>query len=346
MGSPLSPVFANIYLAHHEATWLKECPPDIKLALYQRYVDDTFVLFKTESDVGRFLNYLNQKHPNMKFTGEVEKDNRLPFLGTTVFRNGNAFETTVYRKETFTGLYAHFKSFAPIKYKVGLILILLNRAFSICTRYVSFDEEVRFIKKLLQRNGFGLDLINRTIETFLNRKYEIVEKVSSVPKQKVTVLLPFTGCHGFQIRKRLVQLCLSAYPHIDLNVVFQVKQRIGHFFHFKDRVPWGLQSNVIYSYRCQRCTSLYVGKTSRQLHIRSCEHRGISFRTGKYLGHPPFSAIRNHCNETNHDFDVTRFKVLSKAQNTWDLNIKESIYVWDLKLNLNIQTDSVSLILF
>ena len=35
--------------------------------------DDIFCLFKCETDVERFLNFLNQQHPNIKFTIEKEK---------------------------------------------------------------------------------------------------------------------------------------------------------------------------------------------------------------------------------------------------------------------------------
>ena len=46
MGSPLSPTFANIFLCHHETTWLKNCPKAFKPVYYKRYVDDIFVLFE------------------------------------------------------------------------------------------------------------------------------------------------------------------------------------------------------------------------------------------------------------------------------------------------------------
>ena len=41
MVSPLGPVFAEIFLNHHERTLLANCPSHFKPAYYQRYVDDT-----------------------------------------------------------------------------------------------------------------------------------------------------------------------------------------------------------------------------------------------------------------------------------------------------------------
>ena len=51
MGSPLGPLFANIFLSHHEKIWLRNCPPHFKPLYYRRYVDDTFLLFKSKDDI-------------------------------------------------------------------------------------------------------------------------------------------------------------------------------------------------------------------------------------------------------------------------------------------------------
>ena len=79
MGLPLGPTFANIFMCFHEQNWLKDCPSDFRPALYQRYIDDTFLLFHDESHVNCFLNYLNDKHPNIKFTVERERNGKLRF---------------------------------------------------------------------------------------------------------------------------------------------------------------------------------------------------------------------------------------------------------------------------
>ena len=48
MGSPLGHKRANVFLCHYEKTWLNECPSQFKPAVYRRYVDDIFVLFKSK----------------------------------------------------------------------------------------------------------------------------------------------------------------------------------------------------------------------------------------------------------------------------------------------------------
>ena len=58
MGSPLGPHLANIFMGFMERRWLQECPIDFKPVLYRRYVDDTFLLFKSDSHIDLFLNYI------------------------------------------------------------------------------------------------------------------------------------------------------------------------------------------------------------------------------------------------------------------------------------------------
>ena len=42
MGSPLGPLFANIFLAFHERSWLTNCPLEFKPLFFRRYIDDCF----------------------------------------------------------------------------------------------------------------------------------------------------------------------------------------------------------------------------------------------------------------------------------------------------------------
>lgn len=72
MGSPLGPVMANIFLSYHESRWLQNCPVEFKPILYKRYVDDSFLLFENPAAIGKFVDYLNVQHPNMRFTSELE----------------------------------------------------------------------------------------------------------------------------------------------------------------------------------------------------------------------------------------------------------------------------------
>ena len=74
LGSPLGPALSNVFLYHHVRKWLRECPVAYALIFYKRYVDDNFVRLKYGNHVNNLLFYLSFKHPNMRFTCEIEKD--------------------------------------------------------------------------------------------------------------------------------------------------------------------------------------------------------------------------------------------------------------------------------
>ena len=73
MGSLLGPTITNIFVGSREALLLgKTSRP-----LFQcKYVDDCFVIFKTEDENFQFHCHLNQIQPALQFTSEVRKTTR------------------------------------------------------------------------------------------------------------------------------------------------------------------------------------------------------------------------------------------------------------------------------
>ena len=49
---------------HYEIIWLENCPLHFKLTVYRKFVDDTFLLFRSMDHVEKFKNYLNKQHKN------------------------------------------------------------------------------------------------------------------------------------------------------------------------------------------------------------------------------------------------------------------------------------------
>ena len=156
MGSPLGPTFANIFLCFYEQIWLENCPVEFKPVVYRRFVDDTFLLFRSYEHIEKFRTYLNCQHPNIKFTFEIEEHNCMSFLDIKITRELNSFSTSDYRKPTFSGVFTNFDSFIPLSYKTGLIWSLLYRAFSLCSSFEfhqfpsrNFETKGYFQKKWL-----------------------------------------------------------------------------------------------------------------------------------------------------------------------------------------------------
>ena len=159
MGSPLGPALVNIFVGFYEEKLFSQI---LKPSTYFRYVNDTFAIFRNKEESENFFNQLNCLHSSLKFTFEKEKNNCLPFLDVYVDQTVTGFETSVYRKPTFTGQYLCWESFNPTKQKTNLISTLIHRALMICTKS-KLNEEIKHIKNILLDNGYPESIIDSNI---------------------------------------------------------------------------------------------------------------------------------------------------------------------------------------
>ena len=130
MGSPVSPVIANLFMEWLEQQAILTAPITCKLKLWKRYVDDVMEVVRKgcEQELTEHLNSIDNTG-SIKFTYEEESDNSLPFLDTLMIRKEDG---TVYRKKTHTDQYLNFMSHQ----KLGVITTLLDK----CNNNVSEPE--------------------------------------------------------------------------------------------------------------------------------------------------------------------------------------------------------------
>ena len=301
----------------------------------QRYIDDTFLLFKEESHIEIFLEYLNNKHRNITFTCDRERDKCLSFLDVNVTRVSNHFETNVFRKKTFTGLGMNFQSFIPLKYKRNLIMCLVHRAYSICSNYIRFCKELDFLRNFFLINGFPLTFIENTIRIKLNNIFIHKQQMLTVPPKILYLKIPFYGTNSYKLKRKITQMMKKYFPQVNLRVILTNENIIGKMFRFKDRLPSALCSGVVYRYSCGSCSATYVGKTQRHFKTRISEHKGISVRTGQPLSTPLFSNIRDHAWEADHRINDGNFEIITRSNNNIDLHILESLAILHYQPTLN-----------
>ena len=113
MGSPISPVLADLVMEEIEATAISTFSHPPKW--WFRYVDDSHSCLRKDQ-VNEFHKHLNSINPNIQFTLELENTNGqgLPFLDTITTRRGTAIQVDVYRKPTHTDRYLDFLSCHPL----------------------------------------------------------------------------------------------------------------------------------------------------------------------------------------------------------------------------------------
>ena len=291
-----------------------------KPALYLRYVDDIFCVFRSQIQFEQFWNGLNNLHRNLRFTFELGPKT-LPFLDTSVsvpsIEDG-CFTSEIYRKPTFTGLLLNAKAMCPQKWKTGLVHCLLHRAYTVCSDWCIFAKEVTFLEDLFSKNGYSIEFFNSCVNRFLNSKF-LIRSDSSPTEEKVETLffIPYVGLPSIKFAGKIRQI-FKRQSGIDIKVIFTTF-KVKNYFSLKCPTPFSLKAKVIYKFNCLCDTDIsYIGKTKRHLATRVGEHKSQP------------SAIRQHlqsCETCHSNFGLDCFSIVDKGKSDFDCGIKEAIYI-------------------
>ena len=313
MGSPISPVIANLVMERLEMVPLSKLP--FQLSFYKRYVDDIITCIRME-DLQMLLDTFNSFHTRLQFTCEIEKDSCLSFLDTIVIRKSDKLITNWFHKPSWSGRYINFFSAHPMQHKIGLIKGLRDRAILLS------DPEYRpanllLIKDTLKRNGYPSEMISAVIR---KRVFEIyhplfVEKRKEEKNKKIghiswrnIVVIPFVYNISNDIKRM--------FRRVGIHTIFKLPIYTKQLFPpIKDKIPLSKNSNIVYSIPCMGCNQSYIGQTSRLLERRVYEHRRNIFL-------PPLqhTALTKHSMEFDHRFDFNNVKVVDRETN-WNLRI-------------------------
>ncbi|KAL9976394.1 hypothetical protein ACROYT_G013692 [Oculina patagonica] len=314
MGSPLGPLMANTFMCNIEKQLetRNEMP-----AFYKRYVDDTLSAMPDVETSSEFLITLNNSHPSINFTMELEENGRLPFLGMDIIRNGCHLDTKVYRKPTDTGLLLHYHSHVDVRYKRSLLNTVLNRAFKLSSSWKLFHQECERLKVTFSRLCYPEELVQSTIRQFIESKVSEGEPTQQNDLEKqdpIRIVLPFKDQKSANsVRRQLGDL--SRKIKVDISPVYTSRKIKDEIKVREDKPPLVNQQCVVYNFQCNLCDAGYVGYTCRHLHQRIEEHKG--------------SAIGKHLKE-QHDMapdDIAQFfRILKKCQSKFDCLIYEMFF--------------------
>ena len=186
-----------------------------------------FVLFTDH--LKKSQNCLNSKHRNIRFTGEKEQNNSIPFWDVLITRTSNSFNTSVYHKPTFSGVYSNFNSFISEEYKVGFIFTLLLWTFSIVSDFSRFHSEVCHLKEILKRNAFPIKLIDSCIKNFLSIGLTEKPVTLTAAKKDLLIVLPFLGKWSLDLKTRLKNSISKNLPFCKIRVIFKSSTHISIF---------------------------------------------------------------------------------------------------------------------
>ena len=127
--------------------------------------------------------------------------------------------------------------------------------------------------------------------------------------------------------------------------MFKRQNKLAKAFRFKNRITKELTSGVVYKFQCGLCNEPYYGECVRHLNVRTGEHIRISPLTKKKVK-PKGSAASDHLLLCNHSPSFENFSVLTKENNKFLLELKESLLIMRDKSSLNRNIRSAPLHLF
>ena len=326
-----------------------------KIALWQRYVDDTFTFIKS-NEIENVKGVLDKFHQDIKFTHEVEKQNSISFLDVKITKKPNGrFITEVHRKKTDTNIYVNWKSFSPRSWKIGTLKGLFRRAYVVCSEKSGLDKEISFLKYVFTKiNGYPSRVVNDTLWEVIKATEKekssanvVTNKVSNtIPKENPGkeevfphVCLPYKGPEGEKVMKGLKTYLTKILPkEVKPRFVYKGK-KVGSFFTLKDPIKTEHLSNLVYGHHRSNNSkrTCYVGETNVRYESRTYEH---SF-TDKQ------SSIYKHAQANNYTVSPNDFRIIERGFNKRvDRKIAEALYIKELKPELNEQVKSFKLHLF
>ena len=309
MGSPLSPIVANIYMEHFETRALETAPHPP--SIWKRYVDDTFVIQKT-THKEEFFQHLNSIEEKIQFTAENTKaDGSLLFLDTLVtVKEDGSLSTSIYRKPTHTNQYLQWDSHHSIANKFSVINSLIHRANNICSNQEQ-KKELTHIEKALTTCKYPSWAIQRV---------KLKKNIQKQTKEKKTNNTNITNRSSITVPYN--QGLSESFKNIGKKYGIQVHFKSGRTIKDelvapKDKDHITKKSGIIYRFKCDwlECDEEYIGETSRTFGERFREH----------LKAP--SPIHDHSNTSGHTTTLDNFKVVGREEQSLFRLIKESMYI-------------------
>ncbi|XP_030762746.1 uncharacterized protein LOC115887456 [Sitophilus oryzae] len=315
MGSPISPIIANFFMERFEEKALESSV--LKPAVWFRYVDDTFVVWKHGRDsLDDFLHHLNSQSPSIKFTMETEVNNQLAFLDVLVKRNGDLLDHTVYRKPTHTDRYLHKLSNHHPSQKQGIIGTLANRARRICANE-HIQEELSHLNKAFLANGYN----DREIKAALaprQRRPDANEQENIINKAFLPYVSQVTDRIGKVLKKH------------NIKTIYKPTRKIRDCLRPAKDKREPLSSAGIYRIPCS-CGSVYIGTTKRSVGTRLTEHK-----RNCRLGQTEKSAVAEHAlRDGDHKIQFEDTQVIATTSGYHPRLVREAVEIHKHPNNFN-----------
>lgn len=327
MGSPASPILADIFMEHLLDEVLENlvCKPKI----LTKYVDDLFAVIRLE-DLDTTLTALNSFHPRIQFTVEVEKCCELPYLDVKVVRRGNNTIFDWYRKPTSSGRLINFNSKQPRQIIMNTAQQFINRVLS-TSDSVFHNKNKKMILDTLCSNSFPTAIIRTLISNYNKEKpTEVVANQEVIYRS--ALYIPYLSN-----RMKAAPIRDKEKTRIAYRSTITLKNEL--FTNIKGGIDKMERSDVVYRINCLggngiECPSVYIGTSKQKLKNRLSGHR-----SDIGSGSTQKTALALHCIEENHKPDLHNVTILQTERHQNKRMLLEMLHIVNTENAVNRRSD-------
>ncbi|XP_046749843.1 uncharacterized protein LOC124413359 [Diprion similis] len=327
MGSPLSPILADIVMDELESCCIKKLP--FTLPIYYRYVDDILTAVPTQS-VDLLLNTFNGFHPRLKFTVETELNNTINFLDITIINDSSTIATNWFQKPTWSQRYLNFKSHYPRSYKIGTIINLVDRAINLSNECYH-TSNLNLISDVLIKNDYPPGLLHKVISRRVSQISH--SDTNSTPNLgennniQTFISIPYVA--------GLFENLNRTFKKYNVRFVGKNVNDLRRWFDSgKDSLPFDKQSNKVYKISCIDCGKPYIGQSSRCLNTRLNEHKNNCKDSEDHQ-----TALTKHALNLQHQFDFDNVKILHIEPRYYNRLLLEMCNIVSSVTSINLRQD-------
>ena len=201
--------------------------------------------------------------------------------------------------------------------------------FKICNNCNSFHNDIESIKSYLIKNAYPPFLVDKVTKKYLSYKIFGNQNQAKDASDVHYFKLPYIGNLSHHIKNKFSKLCKEFFKGNVNNKLVSTSFKIKNYFSYKDSIPDGLKSFLVYKFACASCSSSYIGETCCHFKTRIEEHIK---KNSKYI----FKDL--HSTTTCFDwYNSLSFEIIDRAKSKLDLKIKNVLHINLRKPNLNTQ---------
>ena len=106
------------------------------------------------------------------------------------------------------------------------------------------------MKRIFCKSGYTENFIDKCFKKFLNNTHLFKEKVPTMGRKRLLLVLLYLRVMPLQTRTKLQQAFKGVLNYCKLEIAFKCQTKLSNSFQFKDHIPKDLKSGDAYKFQC------------------------------------------------------------------------------------------------